>query len=85
MRKLPGRMALLAGGEETKVTGTTVTSAPVTYKTMTTRDSGERYGANTETSSTQCNVSNTDRQVGFDVVVIVYLMYFLLLCSPLRE
>lgn len=67
MRTLPGRMALPAGGKEetsSKVTGTTVAapSTQLTCRTRTvTRDSGGRYGANTETSSTQCNVSETDR------------------------
>lgn len=77
MRKLPGRMVLLAEEKETnsKVTGKTVAvpSAHLTCKTTEmTRDSGGKYGASTETSSTQCNVSNRlDRQVG---IVVVYLL-----------
>lgn len=77
MRKLPGRMVLLAEGKETnsKVTGKTVAvpSAQLTcITTAMTRDSGGKYGASTETSSTQCSVSNRqDRQVG---IVVVYLL-----------
>lgn len=70
MRKLPGRMAALAGGEESNsrsLTGTTAaaTSAQLTCQTTTmTPDSGGRSGASTETSSTQCNVSETHRHTG---------------------
>lgn len=60
-------MALLAGGAEisSKVTGTTATvPSPqlICRTTRTTRVSGGKYGASTETSSTQCNVSQTDRR-----------------------
>lgn len=69
-------MALLAAGKEinSKVMGTTVTlpSAQLTYKTtIMIRVSGEKYGASTETSSTPCNVSKTDRKAE---VVVVYLL-----------
>lgn len=69
MKKLLGRMAPPAEGKKTsdKTTGTTV-AAPSTLLTCrtTTRSpgSGKKYGASTETSSAQCNVSETDRHVG---------------------
>lgn len=73
-------MALPAGGEGTSCTATATTETapsaqPICRRTTTTRVSGEKYGANTGTSSTRCNVSETDRQVEAEAGAgVVYML-----------